>query len=104
MKKIPLNATANQSLSFSVDGKFWEIHIFQAIDHMYVDINIDGETMVRGSRCVGGEFLLPYDHLWKESSGNLVFDEEPDWELFEDSCNLYYMTNAEARQFKEATK
>lgn len=100
MMKVPLAIVPNQSLSFPADRNFWEIHVYQAVDTMYMDINIDGKQILSATRCVGGNLLIPYDYLWNPSYGNLVFDAEPDWEEFGITCNLIYLNNAEANVWK----
>lgn len=96
MMKIPLATVPNQSLSFTADSNFWELHLYQASDSMYMDIQIDGNLILSATRCVGGNLLIPYDYLWNPSYGNLVFDAEPDWEEFDITCNLIYLSNSEA--------
>lgn len=99
--EVPLAILPNQSRSFVADSSFWEIHIFQAVSTMYVDIKVNGEELIAAGRCVGGELLLPYDYMWMSSKGNLIFNSEPDWEKFGITCNLIYLTNAEAKEWKE---
>lgn len=96
MNIVPLSPVANQKVSFSADGNYWQVRIFQAASYMAVDITRDGEMLVAGFRVVEGTLVIPYDYLWKFSSGNLLFRKEPDWEKFGADCPLYYLTNAEA--------
>lgn len=104
MKIIPLSNLPNQSFSFTVDGAYWEVHIYQAIDHMCTDITRNGESLVFGMRCLEGALLLPFSYLWNPGFGNMVFTTEPDWEKFGTTCLLYYLNNDEARQWENLTQ
>lgn len=100
MYLIPLASLPNQRIALTLDGFFWEIFIYQAIDEMACDINRNGVSLVSGSRCTACYGLLPYDWMWNSPAGpcgNFVFSTEPDWTNFADngSCQLYYLTNAE---------
>lgn len=104
MKLIPLSNLANQSCSFSSDGAYWELHIYQAIDSVCIDIIRNGELIVCGMRCVEGSLVIPFSYLWDPGFGNLVFDAEPDWENFGSTCRLYYLDNSEARIWQSKTQ
>ena len=100
MMKVPLAVLSNQSLSFNADNNFWELHFYQAISNLYVDISIDGVSLPSALRCVAGDLLIPYDYLWNPKYGNLIFNSEPDWEKFGDTCELIYLNNEEANSWK----
>lgn len=100
MDTIPLNPVPNQSIAFNLDGGYWTLHFFQSIDHMCVDISLNGQVLITGSRCFGGIPLLPYEYLQSPSYGNFIFDNEVDWTNFGTSCNLYYLEDNEFDQFE----
>lgn len=100
MRIVPLTPVANQSLSFSVDGAYWQVHLYQTNKYMAVDIKRGGELLVSGLRVVGGTLVLPYDYLWSPNFGNMVFDADPDWEQFGSNCTLYYLSHEEAKQWQ----
>jgi len=99
MVKIPLTSTPNQSLSFNLDGAYWKLHIFQAVNLMYLDISRNGESVMMGSRCLGGIPLMPYKYMHLPNFGNFIFDSDADWTLFGDSCNLYYLSVDEYAEY-----
>lgn len=100
MRIVPLIAVANQSLSFSADGSYWQVKIYQTNKYMAVDVKRGGQLLVSGMRVVGGTLVLPYDHLWNPNFGNMLFTMDPDWERFGADCIMYYLTNAEAKQWQ----
>lgn len=101
MQQVPLNVLPNQSLSFTADGDFWEVRIFQGITSMFADISVNGEKKIAAQRCVEGTLLLPYDYMWKpDSLGNLVFVNDPDWEHFADTVVLLYLSHDEALTYQ----
>jgi hypothetical protein len=101
MYKIPLTSIPNQAVSFNLDGAFWKIHIFQAVDRMYMDISRGGEVIILGSRCLGGIPLMPYTYMFAPNFGNFIFDSDADWTLFGDSCNLFYLPSAEYAEYAQ---
>ncbi len=100
MFAIPLNPVPNQTVSFNVDGAFWQLHIFQSIDFMCADVTVNGTPVISGVRCFGAIPLLPYSYMTAPSFGNLVFDSDGDWTGFGTSCNLFYLEQDEFEQFE----
>lgn len=101
MFKIPLTSIPNQSISFNMDGAYWEVHVFQAIERMYIDITRNSQVVIQGSRCLGGIPLMPYRYMYAPLFGNFIFDSDADWTKFGNSCNLFYLT---ADEFTEYSK
>lgn len=99
MDLIPLAAVPNQSVAFNVDGAYWQIHIFQAVDKMYADVTRNGSVLITGTGCFGGIGILPYNYLVSPNFGNFIFDVDADWEQFGSACKLYYLTKPEIEQF-----
>ncbi len=100
MQQVPLAAIPNQTISFTVDGAFWSIRLFQAIDHMYADVSRNGELLIRTTRCLAGQPLLPYKYLYLPNFGNFIFDNDVDWTMFGELCNLYYLELDEFQEFQ----
>ncbi|WGN90786.1 hypothetical protein [Burkholderia phage vB_BglM_WTB] len=100
MFPIPLDTVPNQTVSFNVDGAFWSVRIFQAITHMCADITRSSTPIITGVRCFGGFPLMPYEYMRAPNFGNLIFDAEPDWELFDGRCNLLYLDAGEWAEYK----
>lgn len=103
MYEIPLNSVPNQSISFNVDGAYWQLHIYQSLQHMCADISINGVDVVSGIRCFAGIALMQYDYMYLPNYGNFIFDSDPDWTNFGTSCKLYYLQQSEFIQFKSLT-
>jgi len=99
MDLIPLAAVPNQSVAFNVDGAYWQIRIFQAVDKMHADITRNGKSLITGVGCFGGIGLMPYTYLFGPTFGNFVFNADADWNLFGSSCLLYYLSKTELAQY-----
>lgn len=100
MYPIPLNPIPNQSVSFNVDGAFWQIKVYESILFMCADVIVNGTPVMNGVRCFGGFPLLPYSYMSVPGLGNLIFDSDANWQNFGTSCNLYYLEAAEYEQFQ----
>lgn len=100
MFAIPLNPVPNQTVSFNVDGAFWQVHVYQSISFMCADIIVNGTPVVTGVRCFGGIALLPYSYMTAPNFGNLIFDSDGDWSKFGTTCNLFYLEQPEFEQFE----
>lgn len=99
MYQIPLDSIPNQSVSFNVDGAYWQLHVFAAIENMCVDVYRNGTLLIQGVRCFGGIAVVPYDHLMS-GYGNFIFDNEVDYLNFSNSgCNLYYLNSEEFAEY-----
>lgn len=92
MRIIPLSTVPNQSFSVPLDGNRWDFTIKQADVSMLVDLSLNGEIILTGSRVVAGTPLIPYQFL--QSSGNFMLlteDEEmPFWQRFGVDQQLIY--------------
>ena len=100
MYKIELNPVPNQTVSFNLDGAFWQIHIYQSISFMCADITLNGRRIISGVRCFAGIGLMPYSYMTAPRFGNMVFDSDADWSGFGSVCNLYFLDAAEYAEFK----
>ncbi len=100
MYQIPLTTVPNQSISFSVDGAFWTIHLYQSILFMCADISINGTPVATAVRCFGGIPLIQYSYMYEPLYGNFIFDTDGDWTNFDGSCNLYYLESTEFAQYQ----
>ncbi|AFO10481.1 hypothetical protein [Escherichia phage ECML-117] len=104
MYQIPLDSVPNQNISFNVDGAYWQLHIFAAIEHMCADVYRNGELLIQGVRCFGGVPMVPYKYLMI-GYGNFIFDSVPDYENFNSGgCNLYYMSESELAEFQKTAE
>lgn len=101
MDLIPLSAVPNQSVAFNVDGAYWQVRLFQAVDQVYADITRNGDVLITGTRCFGGVGVLPYEDLYAPDFGNFIFDNDVDWTQFGVSCRLYYLDAAELKQYNQ---
>jgi hypothetical protein len=103
---VPLVAVPNQRISFNIDSAFWQLHIYQSISFMCIDIVQNGVPVVTGNRCFGGVPLMPYEYMFDPNYGNFVFDSDGDWTNFgtDGSCNLYYLQVNEFDEFMETIK
>lgn len=94
MRLIPLSSVPNQSFSIQLDGNRWEFTIKQASASMIVNITLNDEIILMGSRLVAGTPVIPYQFL--QGSGNFMLltedDELPYWERFGVDQQLIYGT------------
>lgn len=102
MLSIPITADPNQSLSFNADGAYWQMHIYQAIESMCVDIKRNGVDIICGSRIFGGQPVLPFAYQYTPGFGNFIFDGDTDWTMFGLETNLFYLDATELAQYNAA--
>lgn len=92
MRVIPLSSVPNQSFSVQLDGNRWDFVIKQANASMVVNLTLNDEIILMGSRVVSGTPLIPYQFL--QGSGNFILlteDEElPEWSRFGIDQQLIY--------------
>ena len=100
MYQIPLSQLPNQSVSFNVDGAYWQIHLYQAITSVCADVYCNGTPVIQGVRCYSGMPLMPYEYMHLPLYGNFIFDVDADWTLFNGQCNLYYLNAQEWSAYK----
>lgn len=100
MYRVPLALLPNQSVSFNVDGAYWQLKLYQAANQMCADVKRNGTDIILGVRCYSGIPLMPYPHMDQPTFGNFVFDADVDWTDFESKCQLFYLTRAEFAAFQ----
>lgn len=95
MRTIPIQQTANQSLTVTLDGNRWSLTIKAANEMMCVDIDLNDTPILRGQRVVAGMPVIPYRRI-APNQGNFMFvterDENPWWERFTVDQSLHYVT------------
>ena len=95
MRTIPIQQTANQSLTVTLDGNRWALTIKAANEMMCVDIDLNDTPILRGQRVVAGMPVIPYRRI-APNQGNFMFvterDENPWWERFTVDQSLHYVT------------
>lgn len=93
MQVVPLSAEPNQSFTVYLDSTRYAFRVFAAPGVMCVDLDIDGESVLRGSRLLAGEMVIPYP---AQQVGNFVMltdgDALPDWSAFGVSQTLVYLS------------
>jgi len=93
MRTIPIQAVPNQELSVTVENLRFVITLKEARGVMVADVALDGVTLLRGTRLLAGEAVIPYRYL---ENGNfyLLTDEGrlPDYRRFNASQQLVYLT------------
>lgn len=96
MRTIPIQQTANQSLTVTLDGNRWSLTIKAANEMMCVDIDLNDTPILRGQRVVAGMPVIPYRRI-APNQGNFMFvterDENPWWERFTVDQSLHYVTS-----------
>lgn len=101
MRNVPLQATANQAISITVDRNRWDITIKAAIDTMVVDLRLNDQVIVRGLRIMPNQPMIPYRYL--ATVGNFMLltvdDALPDWRRFETDQEMVYATAEEIASY-----
>lgn len=96
MRNIPLSTDPNQSLSVRLDDARYVLRIFSAAGGMCVDVDRDDVPLLRASRVLAGEPLLPF--AWMQEGNFLLLttgNEIPTYTEFGASQTLVYMSAAE---------
>lgn len=97
MVEITLQQTPNQSFSFDLDGKTYDVTL-RTTETIIADISIDNELAISGVRVMPYRPMIPYEYLAK-GGGNLFFITENgdalNYELFGVSQYLAYLTQEE---------
>lgn len=100
MRQIPLEVLPNQSLSasFEEEGYRWQVTIKKAVTSMIMDITINDEVVILGTRIPGDDFIIPYPYIGLRH-GNLMLttqnDRLPDWNRFGLTQQLFYWSPEE---------
>lgn len=101
---VPLEAIPNQQLTIRLDDLRYTIRLNSVAESCCcATIDINGTTVLAGSRCVAGTLLIPYPYLEGEG-GNFLFDTPndviPAYEEFGITQQLLYFTNEELRELR----
>lgn len=110
MKIVSLvNTLANQSLTFSEDGDFYELTVRATDNVMLMDVSRNGVALLTSHRCVDRNIVIP--RYKEDGRGNMSFwnDQEnyPWYEDFGVTTFLSYYSPAElasARATLEAAR
>jgi hypothetical protein len=103
MNQIPLQATANQTLSVQLDGARYSLTFKEAGGVMVADVTRDDVVVLYGARVVSGSPIIPYAYL---EAGNFVLltedDDLPYYTEFETTQSLVYVTADELADLRGA--
>lgn len=102
MYQVPLASVPNQTISFNIDGAYWQIHVYQSSIHMCADIIRNGVHVIDGVRCFAGIPLMPYPYMYEPNFGNFIFSQDADWTNFGTNCDLFYLQIDELQEFQTA--
>lgn len=95
---VPLESLPNQSLSIQLEENRYDLRFRDLGGMMSVDISINDEVILQGSRVTGAAPLIPYKYL-EQGGGNFLFVTElgdiPYWDQFGVTQSLLYVTKAE---------
>lgn len=93
MQVIPLANAPNQEFTVTLDQVRWVLRIVEAAGVMAVDVVRDGVELLRASRILAGETVIPYRYL---QTGNFIVivngDELPTYSQFGVSQFLVYVS------------
>ncbi|MHC5308190.1 phage baseplate plug family protein [Bartonella sp. LJL80] len=101
MRTLNLTSQPSQSFSVRLDEKRFTLRIKEAVGVMLADIDCEGETLIKGTRILAGEPLIPYDRLER---GNFILltenDALPEWRAFGKSQTLVYLSAPEIAELR----
>lgn len=93
---VDLQQIRSQEIFIQLDGVQHELRVYATNNSMAYDITRDNNVVLRGSRLVNGEALIPFDYL---EAGNLILiatdDRVADYNQFGLTQTLLYFTQAE---------
>jgi hypothetical protein len=93
MIQIEIAAMPNQRLTTRVGTSFFEIELKATAGVMAATVLRDGVIVVRSSRVVAGEAIIPYRYLEDGNFAVTTLNEDlPDWTKFGVSQFLVYAT------------
>lgn len=96
---IPLQPIPAQAFTVSLDGQPCRIALYQKGDYFYVDIAINGVTIVQGRMVLNNVWIVRYAYLGV--TGDLFIldtmgtDDSPSYEGLGTRYKLYYATAQE---------
>ena len=60
---------------------------------------INGEQVGQAFNCCANQYIIPYQYMVEQLGGNFVFitdnDNYPNWENYNTTCKLYFVTQDE---------
>lgn len=100
---VPLESVPNQRLSIRLDGALFGLEIKAAREIMTISISRNGDSVVKGLRCVPATPLIPYAYL-EGLTGNFAFITQggayPHYSRFGGTDTLWYLTAQELRELR----
>lgn len=98
MDVITLEAVDNQSFTFTGDSQRYLINLRTIDDTLYMDVTMNGASIISGAQCLPGQMVVPYAYL-EGDGGNFIFNttsgNNPQAANFGSSDTLLYVTAAE---------
>lgn len=101
MRRIFLESNPNQEFDLNADGRRYKVSLREGSSGLIIaSIDIDGERIISGIRCLPNTPLIPYRYVeW----GNFIFitrnGEYPQWDKFGKSQRLLYVEREEIEGF-----
>lgn len=96
MRNIPLTQDPNQELTVRLDDRRYTLRLKAANGVMVADVSIDGAVILRGTRVLAGEPIIPYVYL---QDGNFILltvdDALPDYAQFGVTQSLVFLSAEE---------
>lgn len=96
MRNIPLTQDPNQELTVRVGDRRYTLRLKSTNGVMVADVSIDGAVILRGTRVLAGEPIIPYVYL---QDGNFILltvdDALPDYAQFGVTQSLVFLSAEE---------
>lgn len=96
MRILSLSSSPNQQFTLTLDQVRWVLRFVETAGVMAADVTRDGIDLLRASRVLAGEALIPYAHL---QTGNFIVvvtgSELPTYSQFGVSRFLVYLSAEE---------
>lgn len=95
---IDIAAIPDQIFTTTLDNNRYEIHIYQAGNHMCCDITFNEIQLISGVRMLGGQLLLPFAYQAGVDGNFILLTQNfdlPDYTQFGITQTLIYQSAAE---------
>ncbi len=101
MQVINIIPVPSQEITITINNIRWLLRLKGIGNSVIMDVNVNGEEIVKGLKLLGNTQIIPYNYL-SIARGNFMMEVEEgelvDWEKFGDTQNLFYFNEEEVKK------
>lgn len=97
MYEIVLNPIPNQSFSVTIDNNEYDLEIRTYGKFTFLSIWRGNVNLLNNQRVYGNQPIIMYDYLTDSGDFYFIGDEDPTYENFGKSVQLYYILDTELK-------